>query len=162
MRLSGNLGLAAILLLLGSCAHTPEKPETPRLVSMIKLIISPGEFENQYISVAGFLSERDYRLYLSEEHLGVLDASSSVHVRIAYRESDTSGSGDAETGCEHQFLRVTGLFKRVEHEESSEFLNNHALVDVYSLGRIKDEREPGPTRVSCWYNPDANPFPHDY
>ena len=162
MRRLAILGLAVILFLLGSCSETPEKSETPLLVSMVKLLVSPEEFENQYISVAGFLSKRDTRLYLSEEHLGVLDVSSSIHVRIAYRDSDKSESGFAQTGCEHQFLRITGFFRRVQSEERSKYFYGHALVDVYSLARIKDERKPGPTRVSCWYNPDANPFPYDY
>ena len=162
MRRLANLGFAAVLFLLGSCAEAPDKPETPLLVSMVKLIMSPEDFENQYISVAGFLSKRGSRLYLSEEHLGVLDESSSIHVRIAYRDSDISELGDAETGCEHQFLRVTGFFRRVEPKEHERYFGRHELVDVYSLARIKDERKPGPTRVSCWCNPDANPYPYDY
>jgi len=161
MRRLATLGPAVVLFMLGSCAGTPEKPETPLLVSMVKLLVSPEEFENQYISVAGFLSKRGTRLYLSEEHLGVLDVSSSIHVRIAYRDSDKSESGVAQTGCEHQFLRISGFFKRVQSDKHSEYFYGHILVDVYSLAQIKDERKPGPTRLSCWYNPAANPFPYD-
>ncbi len=116
-------------------------------VSLVQLITEPSRFVGHRVSATGFLRDDGSAIFLTEDHANFDDVASSVFVSISYGPKDISETGIAKTGCESNFVRVSGRF---EENTPGEFM-------ITQIQRILEfdpnaELEKNPL---CWANPDG-------
>jgi hypothetical protein len=151
MRKVGKSILNAIFIAPIGCTTQSAGPPVPDNVSLIQLLTFPQRYTGTVVSVAGFLTELGDELYLTEEHRSLVDGASAIHVSIAYKDDEISDTTVFATGCENQYARVDGRF--VKHYDGS-----YGIIDVFEIAEPRQFPGPGPGRLSCWRNAEADPF----
>jgi len=141
-------GFAVMILTAFGCAETPPLPDGPIDVSLEDLWTSPNEYEGEYVVVTGQLRGRDYLFF--ESVVTTNNIKPVIYVRPDFRNADNRDASAATADCENQLVRAYGHFRKWSQYES-------LISGVYLIVKIK-HRAPGPNDITCWSNPNADPW----
>jgi hypothetical protein len=145
-----SISLGFLLGISSGCVINAADQAQPQNVSLVQLLASPNNYQGKYVSVAGFLDEYGYQLFLTKDHRLIEDSSSAVFVGIKYKEGERQEATEMATGCENEYVRISGRFASIGY-------GYYAVYDVFRIAKSKNKPGPGPTWLGCWENSAADP-----
>ena len=126
----------AYVVFLGGCGSGDTIP------SLVKVIDNPKAFDNQYVSVHGYLGGINLALYITKDHELMGDHSSSISVvNLSYKGSSISEY------CSYKYAIVEGIVKKKKTAPIFN-INQVGFYQIQDLRRIMVFN--GGNLVQCW------------
>ena len=137
-------------------ADEPEELSATLDVALVQVLANPEDYVDRVITVAGFLNNRGTHLFLTKEHRALDDYASAIYVCTDCDNDDAPNSRHVRTGCENQYVSMTGLFSRGVHPLHSMKPSPYWMASIHRIVGARDVEQPyWVPKKTCWINPNV-------